>query len=372
MENILESLKTEIQGHNERFWIEQLYKDYDDICFQFGVKLRQPVICISDATSFWGVWDSSTRTISISRELIRQKSWERVLGILKHEMAHQFADEVLKSDKAHGEDFRISCDVLGVPPEFRRSSIPSSDPLHTWQQNDRSTDSDPVLRKVEKLLSLAQSANENEAYLAMERVQNLFAKYNLERAQLGTKGNYVHLIIDTQKKRIERSTLVVTSILAEFYFVRVIYASQFDATHCDSFKTIEILGTRENVTMAEYVFHFLHNTISALWNQYKRRSGVTSSSRLSYQIGLLTGFREKLENISLKETGNPKTNALIKHMDKQLDEYVGSVYPKIGSKKNGSGKVESSSFHAGKTDGGKIVIHKGVTHQKGKSTALLL
>ena len=46
-----------------------------------------------------------------------------------------------------------------------------------------SQEDEKLLRRAEKLLALAESDNENEALVAMERVQELYTKHNLKKIQ---------------------------------------------------------------------------------------------------------------------------------------------------------------------------------------------
>ncbi len=371
IEKIIQNMHCEMQADTERRWIEQIGTEYGAICYQFNIKLRKPIIAVSDSILSWGTWDSSTRTISLSRDLLTRQSWEHVLGILKHEMAHQYVHDVLGSSVAHGEDFANACRIIGVPPEFRKAKVSLTDTLRNLHKEGAATQENPILRKVEKLLALAQSQNENEAYLAMEKVQELFTKYNLEKARDNGLENYCRLIIDTDKKRIEKTTAMIASILNDHYFVRVVFSSTFHTKTCESTKTVEIMGTRENVLMSEYVFHFLHNAIHSLWLQYQENFGHSIKTRRSYQTGLLTGFREKLEGISHRSPSNSHDEkSLMKIFHHELDSYVQTVFPKLTTRSHGSGAVDSDSFWAGKQDGGSIVIHKGVREQKNETRIL--
>jgi hypothetical protein len=165
---------------------------------------------------------------------------------------------------------------------------------------------------------------------------------------------------------------MIASILNDHYFVRVIFSSTFHTSTCENTKTIELMGTKENILMSEYVFHFLQNTLDNLWIQYKELFGASGKTRLSYQTGLLTGFREKLENISHQlQQKSPDEKSLMKVFNHELENYVRTIFPKLTTRSHGSGAVESESFLAGKQDGGSIVIHKGVNERRNQIHLLL-
>ena len=73
----------------QKLWAGRLYEDYRDILYWHRLKMRKPVIAIVDYATFWGRWCPETRTIEISRDLIRSHPWPTVLDVLRHEMAHQ-------------------------------------------------------------------------------------------------------------------------------------------------------------------------------------------------------------------------------------------------------------------------------------------
>ena len=77
----------------------------------FRGRLRRPVIALSDTERRLGAWDSRTRTLSLARSLVLGRSWMVVREVLKHEMAHQFVDEVLgvRDQTAHGPAFENVC-----------------------------------------------------------------------------------------------------------------------------------------------------------------------------------------------------------------------------------------------------------------------
>ncbi len=372
IEQLLEEIENAYNINSETLWIKELHKEYAAICWQFGIKLRPVVVRLTDSRATWGRWDSTARTVEISRNLITKKSWHQVIGILKHEMAHQIVDELLGGADLHGDKFCAACNLIAVPEEFRKARISLDDPLKSWRDTQSVATHDPLLRKLEKLMSLAQSSNENEAALAMEKVHELFLKHNLEKAQTKARSDYVSLTINTKKKRVDRTQSILAGIINEHYFVRVIYSSIYDARTCENHKTIELIGSKENVLMAEYVFHFLEQTIKSLWRSYQQTAGAKIKAKSSYQIGLLTGFSTKLSHADkLKKTDNTVV-ALVKSIDKQLTAHVNTLYPKLTSRSRSLGYADADSYNAGCSDGARIVIHKGITTTKNSERPRML
>lgn len=130
----------------------------------------------------------------------------------------------------------------------------------------------------------------------MNKVRELYAKYNLE-GKSSSSTDFVHLAIWHGKKRIEAHQDRAMSILVAHFFVQVLSFKMFDPKTGDRHRAIELVGRRENVLMAEYVYHFLLQQIESLLDERVKKSGRALSrlERKSYRLGILEGFEEKLE-----------------------------------------------------------------------------
>ena len=345
---------------------EELYREFDHICFTYRVKLVPPVIRTQTMSGRWGLWDPITRTLSLSETLIATYPWDVVIEILKHEMAHQMVTDHFRSDEAHGPLFQEACRRLGVAPWASQAETDLNHPITPWQKSALSPEEDKLVRRVEKLLALATSSNEHESLAAMQKVQELYAKHNLSRIEERRQSQHVYLTLNTKKKRLQRHYFMIASILNEHFFVRVIHSELFDASSLTKYKVIELLGTRENVLMAEYVYHFLLNQIHFLWRGYQKQHAKAHTARQSYFLGILSGFRDKLDAAKAADTSQDSTGrALALSEDPQLESFVTFRYPRLVSFRRGRSVGCSESFQAGQQEGWKLVIHKGISQQEG-------
>ena len=82
----------------------------------FREGLKAPTLRLSDVESRLGQWSAGPRTIEIARRMVLSQPWGVVIEVLKHEMAHQYAHEVLGAtdETAHGEAFRRTCERLAI------------------------------------------------------------------------------------------------------------------------------------------------------------------------------------------------------------------------------------------------------------------
>src|SRR6185436_14260325 len=103
--------------------ISEAYRDLN--ATSFSRKLRRPQIELTDASTRLGAWLRPHRRLQISRKLLVVHGWGAVIEVLKHEMAHQYVDEVLGLDResAHGPSFRRVCEERGF--DARAFGVPS-------------------------------------------------------------------------------------------------------------------------------------------------------------------------------------------------------------------------------------------------------
>lgn len=347
-----------------RIWTERLYKEYENVLYHFGVKLIRPQIVISDSISAYGLWSSETRTISISRSLIESYSWDIVIEVLKHEMAHQIVSEIFNFYEQHGALFKRACTMLAVAEWAASATGKLPEAVPSWREKKLSDEDERLLKRAEKLLALATSVNEHEAELAMRRVRELYEKYNIENIRNSQQTDMVWTILTRKKKKTDIIDSMILSIINKHFFVKIIHTTLFDAASCNEFKAAEVLGSRQNVLMAEYVFHFLRQQTDSLTKHYRRETGTDAIKARSYAVGLLTGFMQKLDS-EIKAGASQESNALIKTSEGQAAAFLRIRHPKIANRRYGASYRDSGSYENGRKDGGKISISKGVTQSSG-------
>jgi len=363
----------------DRAWLVQLAEEHERICWQYGVTLTVPLLEISASSSNWGSWHPATRTIKVSSRLITLHTWDVVLCVFKHEIAHQIVSEIFHSSEKHGPLFDRSCAMLGVPDSFRGASGDLPRTIRSIEEKAATSPQRKMLDKIEKLLALAQSHNEHESLLAMEKANRLIEKYNIRRVELSQKAHYDFIIINHKKKRIENYQRKICTILANHFFVKVILSNSYDALQCCSHKTIEIFGTTENVLIAHYVYDFLLGQMDFLWNQFRKKNNTSGRQKRSYWLGVLDGFAKKLSSkkqmSSDKNTialqGKKNLSVMLCDQDQALGLFIEQRYPRLTRRTYASAKVHMKEYEAGHKDGKKLRLSKGVGTDDGFKGNLL-
>ncbi|MGE0550475.1 MAG: SprT-like domain-containing protein [Kofleriaceae bacterium] len=339
--------RTSLSPELETALLRELRRFYDwENDYRFRGQLRASVLALADTTRQLGRWISATRTIELSRTFVLSRPWPEVIGVLEHEMAHQYVHEVLgiRDETAHGETFRRVCDEHGIDGRAAGAA-------HASSLGD--VDLDRVLERIRKLLALAGSSNQHEAESAMRRAHELMLRYNLDH--VGTSDRFEVRHLGQVRERVSGLESDIVGLISEFFFVKAIRIRTYVPLEAKSGHVYEITGSAPNVAMAEHVFEFLLSTADRLWRENRDDPRVRDGrDRIAYQSGVIGGFREKLllERMALASTG------LVWVGDPSLDAHYRRRHPRVVKHRRG---IRWSRAHlAGREAGRNVVLHKPV------------
>ena len=104
---------------------------------------------------------------------------------------------------------------------------------------------------------------------AMAAANTLLLRYNLElpRAEGGGAGEeslrarYGHRLLGRSAAALPLTWKLVSSILGEFFFVECLWVPTFNARKLRVESLLEVMGTRENLEMADFVHDYLHGAV---------------------------------------------------------------------------------------------------------------
>ncbi len=358
-------------------WLSQLAREYNDICYQYGVRLQPPILAISRNWKQMGSWSSTDRRLSLSHFLISAHPWNLTIQVLKHEMAHQICSEIhRREDAGHGPLFREACTRLGLDAPFHRASADLEEGIADLAQGSTATEQGrQIIDKVRKLLALGSSDNEHEAALAVQRAGELLTRYRLDFDALAEDLGLVHRTINTGGRTLPVHRKSICALLETGFGVRVICASLYDPLANQSFKTIELLGREEEVAIAEHCYHFLENRLQTLWERNRR--GFTVNGRIakkSYLLGLLAGFRQTLER-SRNATARPSQKSApasdlpALRAQQRLEDFVAFRFPRLRQMRGKSTMMHGEAYNQAVATGREITLHRPM--DGGTTTRLL-
>lgn len=369
-----ERLREPLDAALERALLVQIGHTWSEINHShFRRRLRRPVFALSDTTRRLGAWESSTRTLSISRQLVRECAWTVVREVLKHEIAHQFVDEAMgvRDQAAHGPAFEAICRQHGF--DATATGLPGADPATGSQPVEGETPAhqqqgSPVLRRIGRLLALADSPNQHEAVAAMKAAQRLMLQHNIDAATATAREGFTFRHVGKPSGRVSAAEHVLAGLLTRHFFVDVIWVPSYLPAVGRTGRVLELCGTTSNLDVAVYVHGFLLHTADRLWRDHRRAQGLTGDrERRRFLLGVMIGFDEKLKTAA----DESRQQGLVWVGDPALSDYLARRYPRR-SGGSGIGIHADRTTEEGRRAGRNIILHRPITTPPSRPHARLL
>jgi hypothetical protein len=332
--------------------------------------LVQPLFAIRELRGRWGTWSSERREICLSSDLVHNHSWDAVREVLLHEMAHQYAEHVLsgREEPPHGESFRRACHLLRANP---RAS--GNYPLLDSRLSDHDLrDDGGIPARVRKLLALAQSTNPFEAEAAMDKAHELIRKHQLDLISGPDHRDFVSAFVGEPALRHFREHYQIANLLQEFYFVYGVWVPAYVLHKSRMGTVLEITGRIQNVKMARYVHGFVMRFIEGQWKAYTLHRKLNRYRMTDFAVGILEGFRRRLE-----EPARPGKQAgvglsLMKMEDRELESQIAYRYPRLRQIQGRRLRRNEGVHRDGMRIGKNLVLHKAVEARGGPGGKKLL
>ncbi|MGH8309925.1 MAG: SprT-like domain-containing protein [Steroidobacteraceae bacterium] len=344
----------------ERAALRALAETYDVLnVSHFKRALGRPLLELVSSGARFGCWVRERRTIELGRTLLVNHGWGVIVEVLKHEMAHQYVDEVLglHEQTAHGPAFSRVCAERAIDARASGVPIPHAAPSSEAR----------VLERVAKLLALAESPNVHEAEVAMSTAQRLMLKYNIESALGDPRRTFGFRHLGTPSGRVHESSRILATILTDHFFVEGIWVPVWRPSVARRGSVLEICGTHENLELSAYVYSFLTHTAEKLWRDHKRRHGIRRDlARRTFVSGVMTGFRDKLAS----ESRASEERGLVWVGDAELADYFRRRHPRVRRRLH-YGRGRSEEWAHGRAAGRRIVLHRGVEAGASRDVPLL-
>jgi len=361
--------RLEPQGELERRILHGLASEWETALWVLDPSharlMRKPMFSLGDMKNGWGYWSNNRREIRISRNLVFHYSWDDVREVLLHEMAHQFADEVLSAcdEKSHGPAFQKACELLRANPKASGQYSPLSQRIKGETVNAK----DRMMLRVKKLMALAESQNRHEAEAAMAKVHELVAKYNLELMERKKDRSFLSVFLGKPALRHPREDYYLGSLLQDFYFVQGMWVSAYVLEKGKMGRVLEITGTARNINLAGYVHDFVRHFVDSQWNQYNRDRRLNRLRRTDFAVGIMEGFRSKLAGKRIREQKQQPGRMLLNIEDPLLSGHMAYRYPRTVRFRPRVSSEDRRVVNDGMEIGRKLVISKGITETaKGK------
>jgi hypothetical protein len=321
--------------------------------------IHRPLFSLKELETKWGYWSRDRNEICLSRKLVLNYPWESVRDVLRHEMAHQVAAKILGAPDSspHGPQFQKACRLLRANP----MATGTYRPLHDRIRNSGASSQDKILMRVKKLLALAESQNHYEAEAAMAKAHELIAKYNLEVIAHEVQRDFISIFAGKPALRHPREDYHLANLLRDFYFVRGIWISAFVLPKNKMGRVLEISGILHNVQIASYVYNFIKQFIHGQWSEYNQSKRLNRYRLTDFAVGIIEGFRSKLDLQGSKSSRAHRDLALVKTEDPLLEQYLAFKYPHTVTVRKVVSTQDETVLKDGRRAGKRLVIAKGIT-----------
>lgn len=304
-------------------------------------------VVVYNNKSMLGYFDSNFYELGF-HECLMHTSHEQLLNIIRHELAHYITFiEHGNVGTPHGAEFRSFCTRMHWGEEVYRATTCLDD-----GQNIAFTEEKSVLRKVQKLMALATSSNQNEAEQAMIKSQQLLLKHNIDSKYIGGEDEEKVFLKRILKQKKENAKMRAIARILETFFVGVVYNRGGEHIH------LEIIGNEVNIEIAEYVAGFLQIELENLWEQAQKEANLKGAvAKNSFFLGLAKGYCDKIESLKRGYSGEVTTALMV--IEKQLVDAKAMAYGRLSSRTS-SGSHCSASARLGEMMGSRLNINPAV------------
>lgn len=324
--------------------------------------MKKPVFSLKNSEKSLAHWNAQRREIAFSRSFVKAYPWDAVREVLVHEMAHQYAHEVLNAsgETAHGPTFHRACRILGANPAASGSFRPLTDRIRDSENSEQ----DKTFVKIRKLLALGQSKNSFEAQAALSKARMLMEKFNVSDGAPRTGDAFISLFVGRPALRRFREDYLMANLLTDHYKVFGIWVSAYVMDKAKMGRVFEITGKPENVRTAAYVYDFIVNQTAMAWDDVTREKRLNRYRKSDFSCGLIQGFTASLDRDLQAEQSPQRTHA--RHLIIQNDQdpflmaHVADKYPRIRRFKRQAGSVDENIRQKGRAIGESLVLARGI------------
>lgn len=320
-------------------------------------QMRQPLFRLSGMKRCLGYWSREKREISLSADLVLNHPWDAVRDVLLHEMAHQLSTEVLggADEPDHGPVFQKACHLLRANPKASGNYKTLHERIHDASVSAE----DKILVRIKKLMALSESQNRNEAESAMAKARQLIRKYNINDMAANRDREYQSIFLGSPRLRHFREDYFLANLFIDYYFVDGVWVSAYVLDKARMGRVLEISGTVKNLEIAEYVYEYIENYINAQWNGYNKGSAFTRYHKTDFAIGIITGFRQKLDDQDRSKKDHGKRE-IIAVNDPNLKQFIKYKYPRLRTTSKQATHRSRQLIDDGMTIGRNLIISKGI------------
>jgi len=234
-----------------------------------------------------------------------------------------------------------------------------------------------IIKKLQKLLALSASDNENEANIAMSKAEELMREHNLSTVDVAMDGSGAYVSsqeVPGLTKSVQKWERTLGSQIA-FSFNGKAIVSRFPKKGW----LITFVAGKTDLEIIVDLYERLRGTIKRMSGEYVRNNSdpFVSPRTLhnSYRVGMTITISERLRK--LKENTQPDKTVntygmsgmeLMVVKDKAVEQRVQKLFPEIKRVSTRFSPVDRIALDQGISDGKNVSLHKSI---RGKQPAVI-
>ncbi len=301
-----------------------------------------------------GYFDASFYELGFHECLMHAKK-DQLHNIIRHELAHYMTFiEYGHTVEPHAAEFKLFCKKMNWDESVSKASMELDLQQMKIEKEERG-----VLRRVKKLMALANSSHQNESEQALIKSQQLLVKHHLESSYAHFEQEEKVFMKRIMKQKKETAKMRAIATILQTFFVSVIYSRGTDGT------CLEIVGEAENLEIADYVASVLDLEFERLWDVAKQTSKLKGAlAKNSFLLGIAKGYCNKIK--ALKQHYAADAVQALMVLEKKLIDARDVVYPKLSSKTSYGGHCPHASG-LGEKMGRALNINPGLQKKSDQS-----
>ena len=236
-----------------------------------------------------------------------------------------------------------------------------------------------IVDRINKLLSLSESSNPNEAKLAFQKAEKLMKEYAISQAQVKNGKNDVQIISDhyeTPRKGRPYELALASSI------VRVFGVECIQVPFGSRGSRMELFGTKSDITTAKIMLDYAFGILVKMKKDRKEKitkgtvklNGDSAKVNIhAYLTGLALGMQSTVQEIYKNQQAEANKQSeygmVLVGRAKKANAFMKEKFPNIGNARRQRVKA-TESYRSGQADGKKVGFSKQVNGKGTKKKAL--
>jgi len=226
-----------------------------------------------------------------------------------------------------------------------------------------------IIDKLQKLLALSASDNENEATLAMTKAEELMREHNLSVADVALDGSGAHVgsaEVHGLTKSSQTWEVFLGGTIAKTFNGRAIRSKNSNGW------AFTFVAGKTDLELIVDLFERLRSSIKRMSDAYVRSARNTTrvhgkTLHNSYRMGVFETITRRLESLKKNTAPTQERNTfgitgteLMVIKDKAVDQRVSRLFPHVKTSTRAASMVEGNAYRQGQADGHNVSLHRSV------------